>query len=219
MRCSCSYALAAEATSDLKRAGLRVFHCMPKIQTDVVVLTLGTHALFPNEYYVIFITIRFCTYIEYSTRILALTAQTMHPSVLSMSVCVFCHQTQAKPGVEFSQCFSISICKCFFMLNLANVLTMCLLDAGEEHLNSFEAGSKFRVHAVFWIDAVGCVTKVMVMLIDPTMTFFKTGFSSPRDVASHVGKENRAASAIRALTAQFVGTLEPTLLSLFHTGR
>lgn len=91
---------------------------------------------------------------------------------------------------------------------LANIITMCLLDVGDEFIASISAGSKYRVFATIWIDAVGVVTKIMMMLFDPSRSFFKSGFSKPREVASHVGKENRAKSAIKAVTSQYTGELE-----------
>lgn len=47
MSCLCpsfSYALAAEACEQLKSFNIRSFHVLPKVQVDVAVLSLGTHA-------------------------------------------------------------------------------------------------------------------------------------------------------------------------------
>ena len=93
----------------------------------------------------------------------------------------------------------------YVLMFAENVITMCLLDVGDDYINLIPEGSRYRVLAIIWIDAVGVVTKVMIMLIDPSRRFFTSGFSRPREIASHVGKENRAGPAIKAITAQYPG--------------
>ena len=88
---------------------------------------------------------------------------------------------------------------------LVNILALCIKSYDTTLFNALSPGARITLKALFWVDAVGCMTKMKVRLLDPKKSLFSSGKSAPRHVASHVGKENRIGPAMDAVISQFPG--------------
>lgn len=100
--------------------------------------------------------------------------------------------------------------------NVANIISMCIKDYDHNLFANMKPATKVYLKALFWIDAIGCSTKILVRMIDDRKALFRSGKSKPRDVASHVGKETRSHPAVEAITAQFPGTLHNNHVNSGH---